>query len=115
MATNYLDRYNLQYTDTLLRQRTQISIESSAHYIIGEDPSTPNHANRIIWANAVFGDPEAMTKAMMGAAVQNPLIYENGNEVTDAQIDQVIAPLIDFFADAVASGAIKLSAPARFP
>jgi hypothetical protein len=112
--TTYLDRYGLQYTDSLLRQRTQISIESSAHYIIGEDPATPSHPNRITWANAVFSDPEAMTKTMMGAVVQDPLIYENGNEATDAQIDQVIAPLIDFFADAIASGAIKLSTPGRF-
>jgi hypothetical protein len=108
MATTYLDRYALQYVDTLLRQRTQISIESSAHYIIGEDAATPNHANRTAWANAVFGDPEAMTKTMMGAIVQDPVIYENGNEATDAQIDQVVAPLIDFFADAIANGAIKL-------
>jgi hypothetical protein len=115
MATTYLDRYGLQYTDSLLRQRTQISIESSAHYIIGEDPSTPNHANRITWANAVFSDPEAITRAMMGAVVQDPIIYENGNEATDAQIDQVIAPLIDFFANAIAAGAIKLSGAATFP
>ena|ERR1700758_4407712 len=107
MATTYLDRYALQYTETLLRQRTQISIESSAHYIIGEDPATPNHANRTIWADTVFNNPESMTKIMMGAVVQDQIIYENGNDVTDAQIDQVIAPLINFFADAVACGAIK--------
>jgi hypothetical protein len=100
--TTYLDRYNLQYTDTLLRQRCQISIESSAHYIIGEDPATPNHANRVVWANKTYSDPEAMIRTMMGAIVQDQIIYENGNNVTDAQIDQVVAPLIDFFANAVA-------------
>jgi hypothetical protein len=110
MAESYLDRYNLQYTETLLRQRCQISIESSAHYIIGEDPANPNHANRILWANAVFSNPESMTGMMMGAIVQDPLVYQNvppETAITDAQIDQVVAPLIDFFANAVASGALK--------
>jgi hypothetical protein len=106
MAT-YLDIYNLQYTETLLRQRTQVAISHAANDVINEDPATANHANRIVWANEVLANPERMMNLEMSLVVQNPTIETEGNNATDNDIQFVVNGLVNPYANAIASGAIK--------
>jgi hypothetical protein len=108
MAT-LLERYDLQYTHTLLRQRTQIAIESAAYDVLNEDPGTANHANRILWANDTLAYPERMTNLEMAMLVQNPTIQAEGDNAADGDIQYVINGLVDYFANAIASGAIKFN------
>src|ERR1700751_1215296 len=106
MAT-LLERYDLQYMHTLLRQRTQIAIEAAAYNVLNEDPGTTNHANRIIWANTVLNNPEKMTELEMAMVVQNPTIANTGDDALDSDIQFVVNGLVDYYANAIASGAIK--------
>ena len=106
MAT-LLERYDLQYVHTLLRQRTQIAIESAAYDVLNEDPATANHANRILWANDTLAYPERMTNLEMAMVVQNPTIQAEGDNAADGDIQFVVNGLVDYFANAIAAGSIK--------
>ena len=107
MAT-LLERYELQYTHTLLKQRSQIAIESAAYDVINEDAGTANHANRIIWANTALNNPEKLTSVEMSLIVQNPTIAAAGDDATDSDIQFVVNGLIDPIANGLASGIIKI-------
>ena len=107
MAT-LLERYDLQYTHTLLRQRTQIAIESAAYDVLNEDPATANHTNRIVWANTALNNPEKLTAIEMALVVQNPTIAAGGDDSTDGDIQFVVNGLVDPFANGIASGVIKV-------
>lgn len=107
MAT-LLDTYNLQYTHTLLRQRTQIAIELAAYNVLNEDAGTANHANRMLWANTVLNDPIIMMGLEMTLVVQNATIQASGDDCTDNDLQFVVNGLVDVYANALASGAIKI-------
>src|SRR4029077_4215408 len=107
MAT-LLERYDLQYMHTLLRQRTQIAIESAAYDVLNEDPGTANHANRILWANDTLAYAERMMSLEMAMVVKNPTIQAEGDNAADGDIQFVVNGLVDYFANAIASGAIVL-------
>lgn len=105
MAT-LLERYELQYTHSRLRQRSQIAIESAAYDVINEDPATANHANRILWANTALNNPEKLTSIEMSLIVQNPTIAAGGDDATDGDIQFVVNGLIDPIANGIANGTI---------
>lgn len=107
MAT-LLERYDLQYGHTLLRQRTQVAIESAAADVINEDASTANHANRMTWANTALNNPAKMMDLEMSLVVQNATISGSGDEASDGDIQFVVNGLIDTYGNAIASGAIKV-------
>jgi hypothetical protein len=107
MAT-LIERYDLQYGHTLLRQRVQVAIESAAYDVINEDPATANHANRIIWANTALNNPERLTAIEMSLVVQNPAIAAAGDNATDGDIQFVVNGLVDPIANGIANGVIKV-------
>src|ERR1700745_111523 len=106
MAT-LLERYDLQYMHTLLRQRTPIAIESAALDVLNEDPAPANHTNRILWANDTLAYPERMMSLEMAMLVQNPTIQAEGDNAADGDIQYVINGLVDYYANAIADGSIK--------
>lgn len=107
MAT-LLERFNLQYSDSPLRQRTQIAIESAAFDVINEATDAPNHVNRLLWANWTLNNPAKMMDVEMSLVVQNPTISAAGDDATDGDIQFVVNGLVDTFGNAIASGALKL-------
>lgn len=52
-----------------LRNRVTVACLVAAQTIMGEAGSTPNHANRLIWAASVFADPTAIGQKMLMAAL----------------------------------------------
>src|SRR5262245_1700860 len=104
---DYLGIYDLQYRHSDLRTRTQIAICNAAYNVVNEDPGTANHANRILWANDVLANPERMMNLEMSLLVQNSTIQAEGDNATDNDIQFVVNGLIDPYANAIASGAIK--------
>jgi hypothetical protein len=104
---DYLGIYDLQYRHPDLRTRTQIAISNASYNVINEDPGTANHANRIMWANNVLASPERMMNLEMAIVVQNPTIQNAGDAAADSDIQFVVNGLVDYFANAIASGAIK--------
>ena len=94
MAT-LLERYDLQYAHTLLRQRTQVAIQTAAYDVINEAADTANHANRMEWANWAINDSLWMMNVEMSLLVQNATIAAAGDNATDDDIQFVVNGLID--------------------
>jgi hypothetical protein len=103
----YLEIYDLQYRHPDLRTRTQVAISNASYNVLNEDPGTVNHANRILWANDTLASPEKMTNLEMAMVVQNPTIQAEGDNAADSDIQFVVNGLVDYFANAIASGSIK--------
>jgi hypothetical protein len=106
---DYLGIYDLQYRHSDLRTRTQIAICNAAYNVINEDPAAVNHANRILWANDTLANPERMMSLEMSMVVQNPTIQNEGDAAADSDIQFVVNGLVDYFGNAIASGAIKFT------
>lgn len=98
MAT-YVELYDLR-SNSALKNRIMVGCIIAAEAIRTEAPATANHANRLLWAKAVFADPDAEATRMMMAL----LAQFNANTVaqitgaTDAGIQSAVNSAVDVFA-----------------
>lgn len=98
MATD-TELYGL-LNDSELRNRVFIASIVAAEGVLNEDGGTPNHANRLLWAAAVFSTPTAEVKRMFMAV----LAANKGQSVaaiqgaSEAQILTNVNDHIDLFA-----------------
>jgi hypothetical protein len=101
---SYLDSYKFRYEQSWLSQRAEVSIIKSAQYIKIEDPGTPDHANRLAWAQwALRNSSVAIVSFMWGMAV-DPNVLAKGQDITDPEIDSITsAELPDVLADFAAN------------
>lgn len=74
--------------------------------VLNEDAGTPNHAERVSWANQIMQQPAGqagillnfvLTNATVSGAAGNPP-GDSGTPVSDSDMDYVIASLFDRFA-----------------
>lgn len=95
MAT-YLEYFNLRYTDANLKDKATTAISFKAYAVLGEDPGTSNHANRLIWANRVLTGQESISEA---EKFMWPMLYIgiDGNSA-DGDISSAVSSLVDLFA-----------------
>jgi hypothetical protein len=104
MASPYEKNYELRYASPWLQQRTEVSVVKSAQYIGLEDPGTPDHANRLLWASwAVKSSSSAIAPFMWHVAL-DPDVVAQGQNVSDAKIDGIVsaalpAVVADFIAN----------------
>lgn len=66
-----------------------------------ESPATPNHANRLIWADDVSKDSKSIVRVFFQRLLQNSNVQDaisNPGSVTDAQIQAAIEGIVDEFA-----------------
>lgn len=83
-----------------LRDRVTMACLIVAEAIRTESAGTANHANRLLWARAVFNDPATVGGAMVWAV----LAQNAGATVTqiigasDAQVQAAVAAAVDVFA-----------------
>lgn len=98
MAT-YSELFDLQ-TDSALKNKVRIATVVAAEMIRGEDAGIPNHANRLLWAAAVFASPAAETDRMFWAvlAANKDLSVAQIAAATDAAIQTAVDAAIDLFA-----------------
>lgn len=101
MAT-YLELYDLR-TNSALRNRIAIACMVAAEAIRVENVAVTNHANRMIWAKAVFSNPDQAAERMLMAllAQNNALSVATITGATDAQIQTIVASAVDVFATGV--------------
>ncbi|WP_046869348.1 hypothetical protein [Microvirga massiliensis] len=81
----------------------------TAQNVASEDPSTPNHANRLAYANRVLrGEDKALLLALHIAAANNVIaggLEEVGESaIPDADIEFVLSTIWDARANAFAAG-----------
>jgi len=99
MAT-YAELYALR-NDSALRNRVVTACIMAAETVMNELDTVPNNANRLIWAKAVFANPNAEADRMFMAI----LAANSGADVsviqgaTDAAIQTNVDDHIDLFAD----------------
>ena len=98
MAT-YEELYGLR-NDSGLRNRVVVACIISAEGIMSEDGGTPNHANRLIWAAAVFASPTQEAERMYWAvlAANKDATIAQIQSATDAAIQTNVDAHVDLFA-----------------
>lgn len=102
MALSALNQYELiyesqQFFNRFLGERFKVAIA-----IIAEDPSTTNHADRIVWAKIVAGDPKINQIHDYGLVLTWWNIVNKSDpetEVTDQILNDAISGNLTDFAD----------------
>jgi hypothetical protein len=94
--TPYQTSYTIRYNIPLIQQQIEAATMVAAQDILNEDPTTPDHANRELWAAwaqqsssvawVPFGWPVAMNAAIMSAVEADP----SGSTVKDSDIQFVV-------------------------
>ena len=99
MAT-YEELYALR-NDSALRNRVTTACIIAAETVMNELVSVDNHANRLIWAKAVFAGPSGEANRMFMAilAANSGLDGSAIQSATDAAIQANVDSHIDLFAD----------------
>ena len=99
MAT-YEELFGLR-NNSALKNKVTSAVVIAAETVMNESAATDNHANRAIWAKAVFANPTAEANRMFWAV----LAANNGAAVgaitgaSDAAIQTNVDDHIDLFAD----------------
>jgi hypothetical protein len=76
------------YLSTQLYASIMVENLKMASVIVSEDPGTPNHANRLLWANYIFTNPDAAATKMRVAVMSNGDIQNN--DLSDATVGYVV-------------------------
>jgi hypothetical protein len=69
-----------------MKDRVTAAVVQGAGDIKNEDPSTPNHENRIAWADYAFANSQGIAENAMWDVVMNPAINAAGEAATDQDI-----------------------------
>ena len=97
---SYAELYDLR-NDSALRNRVTTACIIAAETVMNEDGGVANHANRLLWAKAVFANPSGEASRMFMAI----LAANSGSPVSaiqnadDAAIQTNVDDHIDLFAD----------------
>jgi len=102
MAT-YTELYGL-HNDSALKNRVIVACIVAAEVVMDEIGTTPNHANRLLWAASVLASPQVEATRMFWAllAVNKDATIENIQAATDIQIQSQVEAHIDLFATGTA-------------
>lgn len=83
-----------------LNNKMRVAVVIAAEKVRTESNATANHANRLLWAKAVFADPNSEARRMMWAVLaQNQgatLAQITG--ATDATVQTAVDAAVDVFA-----------------
>jgi len=93
-----LEIYDVMYLDCALWKRAAVRAMKLAGDVLNEAANTENHANRVLWANAVLDDPAAKVKEMRTHILLNATIAADPNGASSGDVEWTISGLIDSFA-----------------
>lgn len=99
MAT-YEELFGL-HNNSALKNRVVAAVVIAAETVMNEDGGTANHANRLIWAKAVFANPNTEAGRMFWSvlAANSAASVATITGATDAAIQTNVNDHIDLFAD----------------
>jgi hypothetical protein len=100
MAT-YTELFALRQ-DSALLNRVAVACVIAAEKIRTEDPSTPNHPARLVWARAAFANPQARAAEMWMAvlAANKGAAVAVIQAVTDPTLQAKVDEAVDVFLEA---------------
>ena len=106
----YTTGYSTRYGIPSIQQQAEFAVITAASQIKNEDPSTPNHANRLAWAAWIdtqsaqgtwpFLWPIALNPSIQAAVADDP----TGATVTDNDVQFVVNSNLEFVIAAWAAG-----------
>jgi len=85
------------YQSTQLYASIMVENLKAANVIVNEDPGTPNHANRLKWADFIFASPDAAATKMRVAVMSNGDI-QNG-DMSDGTVGYVVGVMTNVVAN----------------
>lgn len=99
MAT-YEELYNLR-TDSALKNKVTTACIMAAETVMNELVTVDNHANRLLWAKAVFANPSGEANRMFMAILAANVAADVAviQAATDVAIQTNVDDHIDLFAD----------------
>ena len=99
MAT-YEELYNLR-TDSALKNKVTTACIMAAETVMNELVTVDNHANRLLWAKAVFANPKGEATRMFMAILAANAAADVAviQAATDVAIQTNVDDHIDLFAD----------------
>ena len=94
--SNYTDSYALAYRMPSALEQIEVAVVTAAGQILNEDPSTPDHANRIRWATWAQQNSSVAWIAFRWYVATNPAIIQSyqedpsGGSVKDSDVQYVV-------------------------
>jgi hypothetical protein len=107
--SDYTISYAIRYSTPPLSQKTEVAVITAAGEIQNEDPSTPDHANRLDWANWAIGNsivawqPFAWPIATNSTIVASVTADPTGNSVLDSDVQFVVNSILPQVVDQFAA------------
>jgi len=94
------------YSDSALRNRVEVALILAAEAVRSEDPATPNHAARLVWAREVFSNPQTwlMPTFRLLLAANHSEEAAQIAAASDALLVGKVVEAVDFFAPEVGDG-----------
>lgn len=93
-----LETYNIKATNQTLRSRAIVAVAKCAIDVLNESATTPNHAQRVVWAKEALQNSEAVTDRIMWAVIADANVLANPSGATDQQIITAVVNAINAFA-----------------
>ncbi len=85
----YIDLANLRTNADFLR-KVEIAVAKFATYVLGEDPSTPNHNARYRWAASALLSPTSVAAGLISSVVLDDNVMANLENTSDADIQAAV-------------------------
>lgn len=93
-----VDVYKAATADSELKRRAIGAALSAQSGIRVESGATPNHANRVVWADALIATPLVVGGVLWVQLLKNATVIDavlNGTLITDAQVQTAVDATID--------------------
>lgn len=97
----YTSSYAIRYSIPSLQQKIEVATVHAAADITNEDPSTPDHANRLTWAHWVGSNSSVAWLPFSWPVALNPIIQAaveadpSGQSVQDSDVQFVANSNLD--------------------
>jgi hypothetical protein len=98
--SDYTTSYAIRYSTPHLSQQTEVAVVTAANNIINEDAGTPDHANRLAWANWAVPNSSVAWQSFAWPVANNPSIVQkvtedpSGQSVPDSDVQFVVNSIL---------------------
>jgi len=96
---DYDELYGLWY-ESGLKNRVMVAVVVAAQTIQDEVPKTPNHTNRLVWAQQTFQNPASSAESIFYVilAINKDKTVETILGISDTSIQTAVDNAVDIFA-----------------
>lgn len=90
--------YDLAVQSSDLKNRAKVAISDILPDIFNEDPGATNHTERYVWSQYASNNLDYVRDQMMWSIVAHPQVESDGENITDANLKNVVSSLVDMYA-----------------